>query len=63
VLDISEADLRAFRVGREAGSALGALPAPIDIPPPPDAPPIPQQPPPATSPTPPPGGVTIPPGL
>jgi general secretion pathway protein D len=71
VLDVDEADLRAFRVGRDAGSAIGALPAPIDIPPPLDiapprdpapAPPQPAQPP-APSPVPsiPPGAPSIPP--
>jgi general secretion pathway protein D len=68
VLEVDEADLRAFRVGRDAGSAIGALPAPIDIPPPIDiAPPrdpapAPAQPP-APSPVPsiPPGVPSIPP--
>jgi general secretion pathway protein D len=60
VLDVSEEDLRAFRVGRDAGSPLaGDLPPALDLPPPqPDA----GQPQPAT-PAPPPGPKPIiPPG-
>ena len=35
VLDLNEADLRAFRVGRDSGSSLGGdLPPALDIPPP-----------------------------
>jgi general secretion pathway protein D len=39
VLDVSEADLRAFRVGRDSLSGAELPPLPIDIPPPDDAPP------------------------
>jgi general secretion pathway protein D len=59
VLDVSEADLRAFRVGRDSLSGAELPPLPIDIPPPDDAPPaVPVPPPGQTAPTPqPPGGL------
>jgi general secretion pathway protein D len=61
VLDVSEDDLRAFRVGRDSGSSLGGdLPPALDIPtptPPPAAPPT------APAPAPPPGPAPIIPGV
>ena len=57
ILDVSEADLRAFRVGRDSGSSLGGdLPPALDIPapaaPPAAAPaPAPSAPPPGPAPT------------
>ena len=60
VLDVSEEDLRAFRVGRDAGSSLGGdLPPALDIPAPAPAP---AAPPPAPT-TPPPGPAPIIPGV
>jgi general secretion pathway protein D len=65
VLDVSEADLRAFRVGRDSLSAVTELPLPIELPrpaAPPQQPPAqqpPGQPPPAQTP----GTTTPPPGL
>ena len=70
VLDVSEADLRAFRVGRDSVSAVTELPLPIELPrpaappqqPPAQQPPAqqtPGQPPPAQTP----GTTTPPPGL
>ena len=56
VLDLSEADLRAFRVGRDSLAPLAELPSPIDLPRPLDAPPqrpAAPQPTPATQPAPP----------
>jgi general secretion pathway protein D len=66
VLDVSEEDLRAFRVGRDAGSPLaGDLPPALDLPmPQPDAAPpqpaTPPAPPPGPAPIIPPGGTTAP---
>jgi general secretion pathway protein D len=60
VLDLSEADLRPFRVGRDSLSPLAELPLPIDIPrspePPRQEPPRPVPPPAAPQPQPRPGG-------
>jgi len=39
VLDLTEADLRPFRVGRDSLAPLAELPLPIEIPRPEDAPP------------------------
>jgi general secretion pathway protein D len=63
VLDVSEDDLRAFRVGRDSGSILGGdLPPALDLPPPAVQPdPAPPQAPP-TAPAPPPGPAPVIPG-
>ena len=60
VLDVSEEDLRAFRVGRDAGSSLGGgdLPPALDIPAPAPAPAAP-----TPAPAPPPGPAPIIPGV
>ena len=60
VLDVSEADLRAFRVGRDSGAPLSDIPLPIELPRPVDTPPAPapdpNAPPAAPAPVPP-GGI------
>jgi general secretion pathway protein D len=50
VLDLSEADLRPFRVGRDSLAPLTELPVPIEIPRPEPPPPAGQPPPPGTNP-------------
>jgi general secretion pathway protein D len=65
VLDLSESDLRAFRVGRDSlGAAIADIPLPIELPRPADAQPAPAPIPDPTAPAPPPfpPGTTIPPG-
>jgi general secretion pathway protein D len=65
VLDVSEDDLRAFRVGRDSGSILGGdLPPALDLPPPaaPQDPAPPATPPAAPAPAPPPGPAPVIPG-
>jgi general secretion pathway protein D len=57
VLDLTEADLRAFRVGRDSLAPISDIPLPIDLPKPVDAPTAP-----APTPAPPPAGTIPPPG-
>jgi general secretion pathway protein D len=65
ILDLSEADLRAFRVGRDVSGGIGDLPATLDLPrpienqPPPAAPPAPGTAPAPTAPTTPPPAAPI----
>jgi general secretion pathway protein D len=47
VLELTEEDLRSFRIGRDSGAPLLEVPLPIEVPP------VPQQPPQAPPPTPP----------
>jgi general secretion pathway protein D len=63
VLDLSERDLRAFRVGRESLAPIADLPLPVDLPRPADVAPPPAQDaaPPAPTPAPIPPATTIPP--
>ncbi|MQA28625.1 MAG: hypothetical protein GEU82_02140 [Luteitalea sp.] len=60
VLDVTEADLRAFRVGRSDSAPGSELPLPIDLPRPVEAPPTPPQIPPPAPPAPPAGAPQAP---
>jgi general secretion pathway protein D len=59
VLDLTESDLRVFRVGRDSLAPISDIPLPIDLPRPADAPAAPA---PTPAPAPPPAGTLPPPG-